>query len=114
MGFEPFRRNPQISKCLGRRIDLLVEELPLNLVWRNRGPPDIVQSLCYSLQDGLRQINVVARRDSVTVNDISDITHCELIGAVELEGLAGGSVVVGDGLKTFADVDNLQKSARRS
>lgn len=108
MGFELFRRDPQISKCLGCRINLLVEELPLNLVRRNRGPPDIVQGFCHGLQDGLRQINVAALRDGVTVDDIGDIAHCELTRAVELEGLAGGAVVVGNGLKAFANIDNLQ------
>lgn len=49
IGFEIVRHDPQVRKSLGGRIDLLVEELPLNLIRRNRGPPYVVQGPCHGL-----------------------------------------------------------------
>lgn len=43
------RRDPQIRKRLRPRIDLLVDKLPLHLVWRKCRPPQVVERLRHRL-----------------------------------------------------------------
>lgn len=106
------RLNTQVLEGLGRGIDLLVDELALNLVRRPDVPPQqLVHVVRERLQQGLGHVDVAAALDDLAVHQLGDLGHRVVLGAVQLEGLTRGRVVVQHVLQSGSDINGLHRLA---
>lgn len=102
------RHKVQVLEGLGVLVDELIVELALDLVGGADGPPEsLVQHAEHGLDHRLGHVDVAAGLHDFLVDQRGDLLHAVLLGAVELEGLAGGAVVVADDLEGFADVNGV-------
>ena len=102
------RLNPQIFERLRRRINLLINKLPLYLIGRQNRPPKCsIQKTSYRFQNRLRQINVSTMLDDFLVDELGNLGCGVVLWAVELVGLRGGGVVLEHFFEGFAYVDCL-------
>lgn len=102
------RLDAEVLEGLRVLVNDLVVELALNLVGGAEGPPQSpVQDTKKGLHHGFGQVDVTALLDDLTVDKLRNLLHAVLLGAVELEGLAGGRVVVADLLECLTDVDDV-------
>ena len=102
------RLNAKILEGLRRRVDMLVDELPLNLIRRHGVPPDVlVEVVRDGLQQRLGNVEVSAVLDDLAVNQFGNLARRVFLWSVQLIGLAGGVVVVQHALETGADIDGL-------
>jgi len=99
----------QVLEGLGRRVNDLIVELAFDLVARKAGvpPEDAVDELSQGLQDRLGQVDVPALLVDFAIDQLGDLGHRVLAGAVQFEGLAGRAVVVEHALEGLADFVDL-------
>lgn len=102
--------NPEILERLGRRVNLLVHEFPLNLVGRHDRPPEVlVQVVSHRLEHGLGQVDVTTVLDDFPVHQSGNLSHRVVLGSVELIRLSHCGVVVQHVLESSANVGGLNQ-----
>lgn len=100
----------QVLEGLGIRVDDLVEELALHLIGGQGVPPqELVDVVGEGLEEGLGDVNVTALLDDFTVDQLGDLGGGVVLGAVQLEGLTGGAVVVQHALQSGTDINGLDR-----
>jgi hypothetical protein len=100
--------NAEIFECLGRLVNLLVNELPLHLIGGDGMPPEeLVQVVSHRLQDSLGNVDVAAALDNFTVNQFRNLRSRVVLRSIELESLAGSGVVVEHCLEGGTNVNGL-------
>lgn len=98
----------QILEGLGRGVDLLVMEFPLDLIGRRGVPPQVlVKVVGEGLQNRLGEVEVAALLDNLTVHQLGDLGSRVVLGAVELVGLTNRALVVQHQLQSSANIDGL-------
>lgn len=97
----------QIVEGLGGSVNLLAQELSLDLVGRVGGPPDVLGQLGVGLVQSLGQLDVSHVLSQGLGNHLDDLLLGELLGAVQLKGLAHGGVVEADSLESGSHVDHV-------
>lgn len=106
------RLNAQVLEGLSIRVDHLVNELPLNLVRRDNGPPEqLVQVVRNRLQDRLGNVDVTAVLDDFTVNQLGNFGSRVVLGTVKFESLTSSGVIVKHTLQSIANIGGLFESA---
>ena len=102
------RLNSKILEGLGRLVNLLVYEFPLNLVGRYDRPPEVlVKVVSHGLENRLGQIQVTTVLDDFTVHKLRNLGHGVVLRAVELVGLTYSAVIVQHMLKSRTDIRGL-------
>ena len=102
------RGDAKILEGLGRLVDDLVVELPLDLVGRHHGPPDrLVHNPGHGLQDRLGDIDVPPLLEDFAVDHLGDLLGGVVRGSVELICLRRRRVVKEDGLESLTDIIDL-------
>lgn len=102
------RLNSEVLEGLCLRIDDLVEEFSLNLVSRHGMPPEsFVENASHGLQYSLGDIDVSPLLEDFLINHLRNLGHSILLGAVKLESLTSGRVIVEHLFQTCTDVDGL-------
>ena len=102
------RLNAKVLERLGRRVNVLVHELPLNLVGGHDRPPEVlVQVVSHGLEHGLGQVDVTSVLDDFAVHQLRNLSRRVVLGSVELVSLSHGAVVVQHMLKSSANVGGL-------
>lgn len=108
------RLDPEILEGLCLLINHLVNVFHLNLLCRQRGPPEhLVQDPRSGLENPARHIDVSPRVKDLPVYHIGDVGSGVLLGPIELVGLPRRGVVVEHQLKSVADVNRLEQSQSR-
>lgn len=110
------RLNPKILEGLGRGVDSLVDEFPLDLIGGDGGPPEVlVQVVSQSLEGTLGQVQVTTALDDFTVHELGNLSGRVVLGTVELIGLTRSGVVVKHVLESSANIRGLDwTSAKHS
>jgi hypothetical protein len=89
------RLNAKVLEGLRRRVDLLVDEFPFNLVRRESRPPDeLVQVVSSRLEKYFGNVDVAALLNDFTVDKLSNLGRRILLRTIQLEGLRSSVVVV--------------------
>ena len=92
------RLDAQIPKRLGARVNDLIDELALNLIWGESVPPEnLVQHVRHGLEHDLWYVEMASLLDDFAVDELGDFGGGVVYGAVELVGLLGGGVVFDHG-----------------
>lgn len=100
----------QVLEGLGCRVNHLVHELALHLIGGQGVPPqELVHVVGEGLEDGLGDVDVTALLDDFTVDQLGDLGGGVVLGTVQLEGLAGGAVIVQHTLQSGTDIDGLDR-----
>ena len=89
-------------------INHLVDELSLNLIRRDHGPPNKVKCPSKCLEDGPWKVNVAALLDDFFIHKVGNILHGVHLWPVKLERLSGSRVIVHQGFQAFCNIKNLQ------
>lgn len=111
-GAELDRLNVEVLERLGVGVDHLVDELTLHLVGGDGGPPEeLVQVVRQRLEDGLGHVDVTAVLDDFAVDQLGNLGGGVVLGAVQLEGLTDGAVVVQHALQSSTDINGLSMLA---
>lgn len=98
----------EVLECLGLGVNVLVDELALDLVLGVDGPPEeLVGVLCDGLQEGLGDVDVAALLHGFPLDEVVELGHGVLCGAVQLVRLGGCCVVVQHRLERHGDVDGV-------
>lgn len=104
------RGDSKVCEGLGCLVDLLVDELHVNLLSRGDGPPqDRVEHLSNRLEDSFRDIDVRSLLVDLNVDQLGNLSSRVLLGAIELESLAGRAVIIGNFLEGLAKINGLGK-----
>jgi hypothetical protein len=100
--------NSKILEGLGSWIDFLVNELALNLVGGENGPPEsLVQEAGCRLENTLGEVDVAAVLDDFLINQLGDLC-CRVVGwAVQLVGLGCGAVILEHDLQRLTHINSL-------
>lgn len=100
----------EVLEGLGCRVDDLVDELALHLVGGQSVPPQgLVDVVGEGLEKSLGDVDVTALLDDFTVDQLGDLGGGVVLGAVQLEGLAGGAVIVQHALQSGTDINGLDR-----
>lgn len=100
----------EVLEGLGCRVDDLVDELALHLVGGQSVPPQgLVDVVGEGLEKSLGDVDVTALLDDFTVDQLGDLGGGVVLGTVQLEGLAGGAVIVQHALQSGTDINGLDK-----
>lgn len=103
------RLNAQVLEGLGSWVDLLVNELPLNLIRTSDWPPDeLVEVVGCRLQDKLRNVDMTTVLNDLAVHELGDFSSRVVLWPVQLESLRCGVVVIQHKFKSVGNIDNLQ------
>lgn len=102
------RLDAEVLEGLSGGINLLVNEFPLDLIRRESVPPEEpIEPVGGRLQNGLRDVDVTAVLDDLTVHELSDLSCGVVLRTVKLEGRRGGRVIVQHALQSVANIDSL-------
>lgn len=104
------RLDAQILEALGVLVELLVNELPLNLIaGRGRPPDEAVESLGNWLHQLLGDVNVSPVLDDLLVDKFGELSHRVFARAVQLVGLGSRGVVVEHLLESHTNIDGVNR-----
>lgn len=99
----------EVLEGLGGRVNHLVNELALHLVGGQGVPPqELVGVVREGLEESLGDVDVTALLDDFTVDQLGDFGGGVVLGAVQLEGLAGGAVIMQHSLQSGTDINGLE------
>lgn len=98
----------QVGKGLRLSVNNLVDVLTLDLVSGHGVPPEIlVEVEGKGLEESLGNVDAGALLDDLSVDKRGDLRTRVLLGAVELEGLTDGALVVQHALQSASDIGSL-------
>lgn len=102
------RLDAQVLEGLCCGIDGLVEELAGDRVLAHGSvPQELVHQGCNRGHDLRRDVDVTSALQDFTLNELLDLCHLVLLGAVKLVCLTGSGVIVAHLLKSLADVNGV-------
>lgn len=98
----------KVLEGLSGRVDLLINEFPLDLVGMQRRPPQkLVDIVRHRLQQELRHVDVAAMLDNFTVHELSNFGSRVFLRAIQLEGLRRRVVVIQHTLESGSHINHL-------